>query len=145
MFEMIVAIALGLLGGVAVGIQSPISGIISERLGGATSSFVIHISGAIASGILLVLRGGEKIQEWRTVPWYMFGIGTLGLVFYLTLSYTIPKLGPTSALTLVIVGQLSTGLLLEYFGWFGFPVRELDVTRLAGIILLLAGSYLIIK
>ncbi|NWJ47963.1 MAG: DMT family transporter [Chloroflexi bacterium] len=145
MIETILGVFLGLLGGVAVGIQSPLSGVISERVGGTSSSFIIHVSGAIVSGVLLLVRGGEKIQNWRSLPWYMFGLGSLGVVLYLTLSYTIPKLGATSALSLIVVGQLFMGLLLDTFGWFGLATRPIDFTRILAMGLLLCGSYLMIK
>lgn len=145
MLETIIGVIIGLTGGIAVGIQSPLSGVMSEKVGGATSSFIIHVSGVIVSGLLLLARGGEKIENWRILPWYMFGLGSLGVVLYLTLSYTIPKMGATSAVTLIIVGQLIMGLLLDSFGWFGLATRPIELTRMFGVVLLLAGSYLMIK
>jgi transporter family-2 protein len=145
MIELITGILVGLLGGVAVGIQSPLSGVISEKLGGAASSFIIHVSGAVISGLLLLLRGGENIKNWRSLPWYMFGLGGFGVLLYLTLSYTIPKLGATFALTLIVVGQLLMGFLIDSFGWFGLPTRPIELSRIFGIGLLLAGSYLMLK
>ena len=145
MIETIIGVIIGLTGGVAVGIQSPLSGVMSEKVGGATSSFIIHLSGLIVSGLLLLARGGEKIENWKILPWYMFGLGSLGVVLYLTLSYTIPKMGATSAVTLIIVGQLIMGLLLDSFGWFGLPTRPIEITRMFGVVLLLAGSYLMVK
>ena len=145
MLGTIIGVIIGLTGGIAVGIQSPLSGVMSEKVGGAASSFIIHVSGAIVSGVLLLGRGGEKIENWRILPWYMFGLGSLGVVLYLTLSYTIPKMGATSAVTLIIVGQLIMGLLLDSFGWFGLPTRPIEITRMFGVVLLLAGSYLMVK
>ncbi len=145
MVETILAVFIGLIGGFAVGMQTPLSGIMSERVGGASSSLIIHLSGAIVSGLLLVVRGGEKIQAWRSLPWYMLGLGTFGVILYLTLSYTIPRLGATAAVTLVIVGQLSMGVIIDTFGWFGISARPLDVTRVLAVGLLLAGAYLIVK
>jgi transporter family-2 protein len=143
--DIVLAVFLGLLGGIAVGIQSPLSGVVSERVGGTSSSFIIHAGGAILAGLLLILRGGEKIQNWRSVPWYLYGLGGLGVVLYLTLSYTVPKLGATSALTLIVVGQLLMGFLLDTFGWFGLPTRPIEGTRILAILLLLAGAYLMVK
>jgi bacterial/archaeal transporter family-2 protein len=145
MLEIIVTVIVGLIGGVAVGFQSPLSGIMSEKVGGTSSSFIIHLSGAILSALLLVTRGGEKISEWRSLPWYTFGLGACGVVLYLTLSHTIPRLGATNAVALIIVGQLGMGLLIDTFGWFGVVQRPLDLTRVVAIGLLLVGSYLMVK
>ncbi len=145
MVETIAVVLIGLLGGVAVGLLSPLSGVVSEQVGGAASSFIIHVGGAIVSGLLLLFRGGEKIENWRRLPWYMFGLGSLGVVLYVTLSYTIPRLGATSAVTLIVVGQLVMGLLLDSFGWFGLPIRPIEGTKVLAVGLLLFGSYLMLK
>lgn len=145
MLEIILTLLIGLLGGAAVGIQSPIAGAMGQRVGGAASSFIVHLSGALLSGLLLFARGGEMIREWRTLPWYMLGSGLFGLVLYLTLNHTLPRLGGGTAIMLIIVGQLLTGLLIDHFGAFGVPVRSIDPTRLVAVLLLLAGGYLMVR
>jgi len=138
-------ILIGLVGGVAVGIQSPLAGAMSERVGGTASSFIVHLSGAILSGVLLFLRGGEKMRDWQTLPWYMLIAGVWGLILYLTISVTLPKLGGTMVVTLIIIGQLLVGTLIDQFGWLGVPVHEISLTRVAGILVLIAGGYLIAR
>ena len=145
MLEIVLTILIGLLGGVAVGIQGPVAGAVSQRVGGSASSFIVHMSGALLSGLLLVARGGEAIQNWRALPWYMLGSGTFGLVLYLTLSHTLPRLGATAAVTLIIIGQLSMGMLIDQFGWFGVSVRPVEGWHGVAAVLLLAGGYLMVR
>ncbi len=138
-------ILIGLLGGVAVGIQSPIAGAIGKRLGGTASSFIIHLSGAIFSGVLLVLEGGENIREWHKLPWYMLGAGIFGLILYQTINVTLPRLGSTMMIALIIVGQLVVGIVIDQFGLFGVATRHIDLARILGVIALLVGGYLIAR
>ncbi len=145
MLTLALTLLLGIIGGVAVGLQSPIAGAMSERVGGLGSSFIIHVSGAFLSGILLVLRGGEQIGNWRSIPWPMLGGGMFGVILYLTLSYTLPRLGATGALTLIIIGQLTAGIVIDHFGLFGVAVRPVDATRILAGLLLLAGAYLVLR
>jgi len=145
MLEILLLVIIGLIGGVAVGTQAPIAGAMSVRVGGASSSLIVHIGGLIASLILVVARGGENIHEWKTLPWYMLGCGVLGLVLYLTLSQTIPKLGATAAITLLIVGQLFAGMLIDHFGAFDVAVRSIDGGRIVAAALLLIAAYLMIR
>lgn len=145
MLETILLVGIGLAGGIAVGAQAQIAGSMGQRIGGAAGSFIVHLSGAAASLALLVLRGGETIGDWRQLPWYMLGSGALGLVLYLTLSQTIPKLGATSAITLVVVGQLGIGLVIDHFGLFEATVRAIDAQKVAACLLLLAGAYLMLR
>lgn len=134
----------GVLGGIAVGLQGPIAGAMSQRVGGAASSLAIHASGAVFSALLVLARGGEGLRNWRQVPWYMWGAGILGVVLYLTLSVTFPRLGAAVSLTCIVVGQVLTGLVLDHFGLLG-PVRPVDLGRLVGAGVLLAGAYLIYR
>lgn len=145
MIELIIVVVFGFLGGVAVGTQATIAGKMSERVGGAAGSFIVHAGGALASLALLVARRGEQISEWRGLPWYMLGSGVLGLVLYLSLSQTIPKLGATAAITLIIVGQLLAGVTIDHFGAFDTPIRSLDLSRVLACGLVLSGAYLLVR
>ena len=145
MLSTALTILIGMLGGLAVGAQGPIAAQMGRRVGGVASSFIVHVSGALLSGILLVARGGESIRDWRGLSWYMLGSGIFGLVLYLTINHTMPRLGATTALALIIVGQLSMGLIIDHFGLFGTPVHTMDGWRAAGLVLLLAGGYLVMR
>ena len=143
MFTTILVILAGLLGGVSVGLQGPIAGAMGQRVGGFSSSLIVHLGGTILSGAVLVAIGGENIREWRSLPWYMLGAGVFGVILYQTINITLPRLGSTMMVMLIIVGQLITGVIIDHFGWLGLPARHVDLPRLAGIALLLAGGYLI--
>jgi len=136
-------IIIGLLGGVAVGLQSPLAGAMGQRVGGTASSFIIHISGAFFSGVFLLLRGGERIREWRTLPWYMLAAGIFGLILYQTINITLPRLGSTLMVVLIIIGQLTLGVVVDHFGLFGVTQRPVDLLRVLGVLTLILGGYLI--
>jgi len=138
-------ILIGLSGGAAVGIQSILAGVMGQKVGGTATSFIIHLGGMILSGILLFIRGGEKIQDWQTLPWYMLGAGIFGLILYQTINVTLPRVGGTMMITLIIIGQLLMGVIIDHFGLFGVTLRHIDLPRLLGVIALLAGGYLIAK
>ena len=143
MLQTIMAILIGLVGGVSVGFQGPIAGAMGQRIGGTASSLIIHIGGAIFSALLLAFRRGENIQAWKSLPWYMLISGIFCLILYQTINVTLPRLGSTMMVTLIIIGQLGTGVLIDHFGWLGVPVNPITFSRAAGLLLLLGGGYLI--
>ena len=145
MIETVMIIVIGLIGGVAVGTQAPIAGAMAQRVGGASSSFIVHLGGALASLVLLLARRGEQIQEWRSLPWYMLGCGVFGLVLYLSLSHTIPRVGASAAIAMLIVGQLLAVIVIDHFGVFGIAVRTIDLNRVVAVFLLVAGAYLMFR
>ncbi len=145
MLSLLLTVLIGILGGISVGLQGPIASQMSQRIGSAASSFVVHVSGAILSGALVLGLGGENIRNWRSLSWYMFISGAFGLILYLTLNHTMPRLGATTALALIIIGQLAMGIIIDQFGLFGVAVRHVDLVRLAGALLLIVGGYLIVR
>jgi len=135
-------ILMALIGGVAVTLQGQFMGVMDQSIGTRESMFITYAGGGvIVTLILLFLRGGN-LRAAGSVPWYVFSAGLLGLLIVGTIGFTVPRLGLTSALTLVIAGQFLASILIEQFGWFGSPVRTFEWSRLIGILLLLLGVWL---
>lgn len=145
MLGIITTVVIGIIGGIAVGTQSQVVGAMSQRVGGLAGSFIVHVSGAALSGMLLLARGGEQIRDWRGLPWYMLGSGAFGVVLVLTLSHTLPRLGATAAIALIIVGQLTMGILIDHFGLFGATIRPVDFSRVVAAVLLIVGGWLMVR
>ena len=145
MQSIIVIILIGLVGGVAVGIQAPLSSMISQRLGIMESVFIVHLGGAIAALIPLLYYGGGKLSQWRTIPWYALCAGVFGLVVIFSMSYMIPRIGVATALIILLAGQLFIGTVLDHFGLLGAAVRPLDLTRVFGLAVVLAGVWISVK
>ena len=135
----------GILGGVAVGVQSPVANLIGQRVGGAASSVMVHATGTVFSLILLAIYRGENIQNWRALPWWTYFAGLFGVIVIVSINFTIPRIGTTAAISLIIVGQLIVGTMVDHYGWFGIQPRPIDTFRILGLLFLVAGSYLIIR
>ena len=138
-------ILIGLAGGMAVGLQSPLASMISQRIGTIESIFIVHIGGALIALVPLLILGGGKLSQWRTVPWYALGAGVFGLVVIGAVSYLIPRVGVAASITTIVAGQLLVGTVLDHFGWLGAAVRPLDPTRMIGLAVVLVGVWLTVK
>jgi len=145
MQTLILIILVGLMGGVAVGIQAPLSSIISQRLGIFESVFIIHIGGALVALIPILYYGEGKLSQWRLVPWYALCAGIFGLAVIFSMSYMIPRIGVATALIILLAGQLLIGTLLDHFGLLGAAVRPLNLTRVFGLAIVFAGAWLSVK
>lgn len=141
----VLTLLIGVLGGLAVGVQTPIANTIGKKVGGAASSVVVHVSGLIFSVVVLLLYRGENIRQWRELPWWAYLAGLFGVILYLTINFTIPRIGTAAAISLIIVGQLLAGVVIDHFGFFGSAVHAVDAGRLLGLLLLVAGSYLLVR
>jgi transporter family-2 protein len=75
----------------------------------------------------------------------MLSAGFVGVALFLSVAHTVPRIGAAAAITLVIVGQLLTGMILDHFGVFGLAVRTVDAGRAAGLLLVILGGYLLVR
>jgi len=141
----IVVVIVGLLGGIAVGLQGPLSSMISQRIGTMESAFIIHLGGTLAAFVFLASVGGGHLGSWRTVPWYALGAGVLGLILISAVSYTIPRLGIAATVTLIVTGQLTVGAMLDHFGMLGAAIRPLELSRLIGLGVVFVGIWLMVR
>jgi transporter family-2 protein len=64
---------------------------------------------------------------------------------YLSLSHTVPRVGVATAITLLVVGQLLAGMVIDHFGAFGLDAQPLRADRIAAVVLLLGGAYLMLR
>ena len=137
-------IPVGLLGGMAIGVQSPMSSIISQRLGMMESVFIIHAGGAIAALIPLFIFG-SKLGEWRSVPWYTLVAGAFGLIVISAMGYMIPRIGAAGALITLLAGQILVASLLDHFGLLGMTPRAIDLQRIIGFGVVMVGVWLTVR
>jgi len=138
-------ILIGLAGGVAVGLQSPMASMITQRLGLFESVFIVHIGGVVIALIPLLIYGGGKLSQWRSVPWYVLGAGVFGVVVIAAISFTIPRVGVAAAITTVVAGQILAGALIDQFGLLEAHLRPMDLTRTIGLVVVLFGVWLTVK
>ena len=137
-------ILIGLAGGLAIGLQSPMASMITQRLGVFESVFIVHLGGAVIALIPLLIFG-SKLGQWRNVPWYTLGAGFFGLGVIAAISFMIPRIGVAAAITTIIAGQLLVGTILDHYGLLGATVKSLDGTRVIGLLVVLAGVWLTVK
>jgi bacterial/archaeal transporter family-2 protein len=144
MDTLILIILVGLAGGIAVGLQSPMASMITQRLGIFESVFIVHLGGALVALIPMLIYG-SKLEQWRSVPWYTLGAGIFGLIVIAAISYMIPRVGVAASIITVVAGQLLVGTILDQYGLLGAAIKPLDVTRVIGLGVVLVGVWLTVK
>lgn len=137
-------ILIGLIGGMAIGVQGPLSSMITQKLGSLESVFIIHIGGAIAA-LIPMLFVGSKLSEWKSVPWYALVAGSFGLIVISAMGYMIPRIGAAGALITLLAGQLLVASLLDHFGLLGMTSRTIDLQRIIGFGVVMLGVWLTVK
>jgi transporter family-2 protein len=145
MNSIFLVILVALAGGVAVGLQSPLASMLSQRLGILGSIFLVHIGGALLSLLLLLVVGWGKLGEWRSAPWYALCAGFFGVVVIAAISYTIPRVGVAASIITIVAGQLVVGTILDQYGLLGTAIRPLGPSRIVGLVIVMLGVWLTVK
>ena len=145
MQTLIPIVIVGLLSGVAVGLQSPLASMITQRLGMLESIFIVHIGGALVILIPLVFLRGGNLGNWRSLPWYALAAGTMGLIVVGGVSFLIPRIGVAASITLIIAGQLVISSTLDHYGLLGVHIRHMDMQRAFGLLVVFVGALLTVR
>jgi len=145
MQALIPIVLIGIISGVAVGLQSPLASMITQRLGMLESIFIIHLGGALLVSIPLIFIGGGNLGNWRSLPWYALAAGSLGLIVVGGVSFMIPRVGVATAITLIIAGQLVISSVLDHYGLLGVHIRPMDMQRIFGLLVVFIGAWLTVR
>ena len=96
--------------------------------------------------LLLSLSASQgTFRRLGEADWWQLTGGLFGAFFVTMTIIGVPRIGTTAVLALTIVSQLMAGLVMDHFGLFGMRGIPLDLKRVCGVALLLAGVYLISK
>ena len=138
-----VYLIIALAAGVALATQSAINTQLAKAMSGE-AVIATFISFAVGT-IVLFFIAWVKTDLWGNLsaipsqPWWKLIGGVLGAVVVFTTVLLAPKLGITAMLFFIIVGQLITATTIDHFGLIGMPIREVNITKFIGLIIVASG------
>jgi len=138
-------IILAVIGGITVALQGQFMGLMDKNIGTLESVFITYASGGIIVALAMIASRGGNLKAFHTVPWYALSSGLVGLVIIGTIGYTVPRLGLSKAFTIIVTSQFLVAAILDHYGLLGAAVRPMDLSRLAGMALLVTGVWLIVR
>jgi transporter family-2 protein len=138
------AFVAGLILTVQVGANSTFSNKLSHPLMATLTSFVVGLIGLVLY-MLLARSSLPQRAAFATVPAWARARVLLGAFYVASTAIVGPKLGSASLLALSVLGQLVASLVVDHYGWLGFPQHTISIVRLLGAALLFAGVLLIVR
>jgi transporter family-2 protein len=144
---------LGVFAGFLSASQAAINGRMGQVLGSSLkATFFSFIVGAvlllvISCAVFLLGRGKSEssatIGERLKGPWWMWLGGFLGVIYVFSSAFITPILGAGMAMILVLTGSTSSGLIIDHFGLFDAPVKKINIKKIAGVAMIIAGAAMI--
>ena len=138
-----VYLLLALAAGTALASQSAINTQLAKAVGGEplVATFISFAVGTILLFIIALFKtdlwaGLSEIPQQRW--WKLLG-GVLGAGVVFSTVLLAPKLGITAMLFFIIIGQLLSAATIDHFGLIGMPVREINLVKLIGLMIVAFG------
>ncbi len=142
----LLALALGLLFGGLIPVQTSINSRLAGRLGAILpASLVSFAVGSAGLGLaaLLTRTNVPWVETATTQPWWIWLGGACGLVFLTMNIVLLPRIGASATVVLPLVGQVLGGLVIDMTGAFGMTIRPLTPVRGLGAVLVVVGAALV--
>lgn len=132
-----------LIAGMFMSIQSIFNTKLGEKVGMLESTFIVHSVGLLTALFLVLLFGKGSLKEVAHVKkvYLIGGMFGVGIVFGVMKSFQ--HLGPMKAMSLLVISQLCSSLIIETFGLFGAERISLTVNKPLGILIMIIGFFVL--
>ncbi len=138
-------ILMALTGGL-IAMQPAVNAGLGKSTGNIAAALVSFAIGTLLLAAIVVLAGqAGGVGSAADVPWYYLLGGVLGAAYVFTALVTVSSIGAGGVAAATITGQLTTSIVLDRVGFLGLDQQPITATRLAGVVLLLAGTLLIVR
>ena len=100
----------------------------------------------LLAAIVVRQRQGRRPRPTSsTCSWYYLLGGPLGAVYVFSALVLVSQIGAGAVAAATVTGQLTTSVILDRIGFLGLEQTPLSASRVAGVALLLAGTYLVVR
>ena len=139
---------LGLCAGLVLTIQVGVNATLRKSVGNpmtaALVSFIVGLAG-LAFYLLLTRDSVPDRAALASAPAWAWAGGLLGAFYVASTIIVGPRLGAATLLALSVLGQLLASLVVDQYGWLGFPQHSITLARVLGAVLLFGGVLLIVR
>ncbi|MFI8480629.1 DMT family transporter [Pseudomonas sp. NPDC078700] len=138
-------LALPFVAGACLPLQAGINGQLAKQVSSVLAASLISFAVGTTALLLLVLvqREVPSLSALKGLTWWHWCGGMLGVMFIATAAFAGPRVGAVLFMALVIAGQLTMAVTLDHFGWAGFKEAPISAGKIGGLLLIVAGIWLI--
>lgn len=141
----VAVIVTAVVGGL-LAMQAPINARLGDATGSLPAALISFGIGTIALLVIVVLSGkAGSVADAGNVSWVYLAGGLLGVVYVTTALIMVSSIGAGGVAAATIAGQLTASIALDRAGAFGLDQEPITASRIAGVVLLLAGTALIVR
>lgn len=142
---MLLPVLLVLFAGGMIALQAPTNAMLARAAGSPVLAALISFAvGTIALLCVWLASGGRPgVKAFAGLPTYAWFGGMYGAVYVAVAAFAAPRIGLAALITIGIAGQIAVALTLDHFGALGLPRDPINLGRVAGALLVIAGVVLV--
>src|SRR6476620_11705882 len=103
------------------------------------TAIMFAIAMVVAFALSLPLYGPPILAQLGATPKLSYAGGLLIGFYALSATIIIPRFGAASFIAFILIAQLLTSAVVDQFGLFGMARRPIEITKLAGLVVIVAG------
>lgn len=135
-------IIFSIIAGAAMSVQGVWNTRLQEKIGMWETTAFVQGTGFLLALVVAWIFGSGNIKAMGEVnKLYLFG-GALGIIITFTVMQGMSALGPTVAVSCILIAQLIVAALIDAFGLFGTEKVAFGLWKLAGVGLMIGGVIL---
>ena len=140
-----IPILLVFIAGALVALQAPTNAMLAKAGGSPILAALISFAVGTTALFAVWLMSGNRpgTAAFAGLPWFAWVGGLYGAVFVAVAAYAAPKIGLATLITVGIAGQIAMALWMDHVGALGLPREPVNVGRILGALLVLAGVVLV--
>ncbi len=141
------AVAVAAVVGGLVATQAPLNSQLGRTVGGLHASVVALAVSFLALLTLAAITDGlGGIRKIGDAPLHVaIGGGLAGALYVGSIVFTVRALGAGGLTAVTIAGQLGLAMVIDHFGWLGVEKSPITTAKIAGVVLLAVGTWLVIR
>ena len=142
----VAVVVAAVIGGVLAA-QAPLNSQLGRSVGGLQASVVaLGVSFAAVLALAALTGGLGGLRRIGEAPLHVaVGGGLIGALYVGSIVWTVRALGAGGLTAVTIAGQLGLAIVIDHYGWLGVERSPVNASKLAGVVLLALGTWLVIR
>lgn len=144
----LIYLLLALITGALIPVQASTNAAFNKSIGNPLiTGLVVFIIGLLGM-ILFVLFSRTTFpvaEKLVAAPWYGYLGGIIVAAYVVMITILVPKIGVGTSIGLIVTCQIICAVTIDHFGFFNTTIHPVSLTRTVGVILMIAGIYLVMK
>ncbi|HSD23347.1 MAG TPA: DMT family transporter [Solirubrobacterales bacterium] len=132
--------------GGCIALQAPINAGLGKHTGSFAAATISFAVGTVLLAAIVAASGkAGGLSNVAHVQWYYLLGGVLGAAYVFSALVLVSEIGAGAVAAATVTGQLTTSVVLDRIGFLGLDRQPITASRIAGVGLLLAGTYLVVR